>query len=67
MSMEQIPAKEFMRRLASIDHSLTDIAKSLGTLTKIANRQYPGQTISHEQRTPEISETVPWEEDDDEY
>lgn len=41
MSADQIPAKEFMRRLSSIDASLKDIAKSLGTLTKIANRQFP--------------------------
>jgi len=41
MSADQIPAKEFMRRLSSIDASLKDVAKSLGTLTKIANRQFP--------------------------
>ena len=41
MSMDQIPAKEFMRRLSSIDGSLQDIAKSLNSLVKITNRQVP--------------------------
>ncbi len=45
MSADQIPAKEFMRRLSSIDASLKDIAKSLGTLTKIVNRQFPGPVM----------------------
>ena len=47
MSLEQIPAKEFMRRMASIDKSLDDIAKSLRTLVKITNRQYPIMKIDY--------------------
>ena len=45
MSMEQLPAKEFMRRMASIDKSLDDIAKSLRTLVKITNRQVPSVKV----------------------
>ena len=57
--MEQIPPKEFMRRLANIDNSLSSIAKSLAHLEKVIDRQHPRVTLVSPQREEE-------EEDSDE-
>ena len=73
MSMDQIPAKEFMRRLANIDKSLSDIAKSLGTLTKVVNRQFPQVKLVPERDllppeelyTPDVIPFPEEDEDDD--
>lgn len=63
--------KELNQKLSRIDRSLEDIAKSLSTLVKIANRQFPsvrlvnkGELDSRDICTPDMV-PFPDEEDDD--
>ena len=57
--------KELNQKLSRIDRSLEDIAKSLSTLVKIANRQFPRITLGLESKI-EPPDVIPFEEDDDE-
>lgn len=65
--------KELNQKLSRIDRSLEDIAKSLSTLVKIANRQFPQVRMVSSTRidpkdvyTPDVVPFPNEEEEDDE-
>ena len=58
--------KELNQKFGKIERHLDDIAKSLSTLAKIANRQFPNVQLVKDVYTPDVFPDLNKEENEDE-